>query len=307
VLAFATWGVVSAWQMVAAAGAATVAALWLLPGLIALHLFQLLISSQGWRVLFAEPPADWVAFHRLRVIREGIDSLLPVAQVGGEVIGAQLLARYGIPLALAAASVVVDVTLEFVSHLVFLLIGLVAWAILAPGGGRAVWLAVAAVAAAMVCGLLAAQRFGLLRLIEAMSRRIAARAPGLLAVSLDGLDDAAARLYARHGATFASAVLHLAAWTLGTLETWVVLKAVGQEVALPVALVVESLGMAARSAGFAIPGALVVQEAGFVLSAAAMGLPESAGLALSLVKRVREVGTGLIGLALWHHSRRVQA
>ncbi len=70
------------------------------------------------------------------------------------------------------------------------------------------------------------------------------------------------------------------------------------------AVAVEALGMAARSAGFAVPGALVVQETGFALAAAAVGLPEEAGLSLSLVKRVREVTVGLIGMALWRLGQR---
>jgi hypothetical protein len=65
--------------------------------------------------------------------------------------------------------------------------------------------------------------------------------------------------------------------------------------------------MAARSAGFAVPGALVVQETGFALAAAAVGLPEAVGLSLSLVKRVREVLVGLVGLALWWGERRRSA
>ena len=69
------------------------------------------------------------------------------------------------------------------------------------------------------------------------------------------------------------------------------------------ALVVETLGMAARSAGFAVPGALVVQEAGFMLAAGAAGLPPSLGLGLSLVKRIREIVVGLGGLALWRLER----
>jgi hypothetical protein len=96
----------------------------------------------------------------------------------------------------------------------------------------------------------------------------------------------------------------LLAWLLGSLESWVVLRALGMEVGPVQALVVEALGMAARSAGFAVPGALVVQETGFALAAAAVGLPEAPGLSLSLVKRVREVLVGLIGLGLWWLERR---
>ena len=69
---------------------------------------------------------------------------------------------------------------------------------------------------------------------------------------------------------------------------------------------VEALGMAARSAGFAVPGALVVQETGFALAAVAVGLPETAGLSLSLVKRAREICVGLLGLLLWRLENRVR-
>jgi hypothetical protein len=76
---------------------------------------------------------------------------------------------------------------------------------------------------------------------------------------------------------------------IGTVETLVVLHALGVPANLQRAVVVESLGMAARTAGCAIPGALAVQEGGFALAAMSIGLPGSAGLSLSLVNRVREV------------------
>jgi putative membrane protein len=303
----AAWAVLSAWQTVSAAGDATLRELWLLPGLVALHLTQLFLSAQAWRVLLPNPPTSRGIFYRLRLVREGIDSLLPVAQVGGELVGTQLLARCGVPLTLAAASVVVDVTLEFISQLVFLLLGLATWAAIVPGAQWGAWAGAGALAAVMAGGMVAAQRFGLLRLFEGLMRQIARRFPALATVSLDGLHATAIELYRRHGAMLVSTALHLLAWMLGSIETWVVLNTLGHDVSAPAAFVIESLGMAGRSAGFAIPGALVVQETGFVLAAAAMGLPESIGLALSLVKRVREVSTGLIGLALWHQSGRAQA
>ena len=310
-LACAGWAAVSAWQTVVTAGVQTLHVLWLLPALVALHLTQLLLSAQAWRVLLPAPPAGWFLFHRLRLVREGIDSLLPVAQVGGEVVGAQLLARAGLQLGLSAASVVVDVTLEFLSQIMFLVAGLMLWSAIEPAAsgvsawGR--WLGIGALAAIAAGAMMAAQIFGLLRLVEAITKRIAARLPALATLTLDGLHLSAVQLYRRRLPLIVSCVLHLLAWMLGTIESWAVLHALGFDVAWSTALVVESLGMAGRSAGFAIPGALVVQETGFVLAAAAIGLPESAGLALSLIKRLREVSTGFIGLALWHHSGRARA
>ncbi len=299
-MAAAAWGLVSAGRGVAGIGAGALHVLWLLPPLLALHLLQLFLSSRAWQRLL--PPTPRLRLFRLRIVREGIDSLLPVAQVGGEVVGAQLLAAGGIPLAVAGASVVVDVTVEFVTQLVFLLAGILALAITSPTGAWEAWIGAALLTAAAAIGLLAAQRFGLLRLLEALARRIAARWPA--ASGLTGLDAAAAASYRRTAPLAACAGLHLVAWLLGSLESWAVLRALGLPVDPAQAFVVEALGMAARSAGFAVPGALVVQETGFALAAAAAGLPAASGVSLSLVKRAREVTIGALGLGLWWWERR---
>ena len=45
---------------------------------------------------------------RVRFIREAINMLLPVAQVGGEIAGARVVTFSGIPAALPGATVLVD-------------------------------------------------------------------------------------------------------------------------------------------------------------------------------------------------------
>ncbi len=295
-MGFAAWAVLSTGQGAMALGEATLDALWLLPALAALHLLQLLISARAWQGLLPAPRKLARCF-RLRVVREGVDSLLPVAQIGGEVIGARLLAREGTTLAAASASVVVDVTIEFLSQIAFLLVGLAALAVAAPGAAWRAWLGAALLSAAAAAGLLAAQRFGLLRILEALARKIAQRAPGVAA--LDGMHAEATAAYRRRGPVARAAAWHLLAWMLGSIESWAVLHALGLAATPVQAVAVEALGMAARSAAFAVPGALVVQETGFALAAVAVGLPDAAGVSLSLVKRAREVTVGLLGLALW--------
>ncbi len=298
---FAAWAVVSLGHDMRAAGAGAWHALWLLPALVPLHLFQLLLSARAWGLLLPHR-LSLPMLYRFRIIREGIDSLLPVAQVGGEVVGARLLARRGPALAVAAASVVVDVTIEFLTQLVFLAGGAAVLAAAWHSRAWQGWVTATALTAAAAAALLAAQRLGLLRLLEALARRIAASWPA--AGALTGLEAAAAAMYRRRTPLATASGLHLLAWLLGSIESWAVLHTIGLPVSPAQAVVVESLGMAARSAGFAVPGALVVQETGFALAAAAVGLPETAGLALSLVKRVREVSVGLLGLALWGAERR---
>ena len=290
---FAGWAVVATGRGMLAAGAGALHALWLLPALVPLHLFQLLLSSRAWGCLLPDA-LPVLRLYRLRLIREGINSLLPVAQVGGEVVGARLLAVGGPTLAVAAASVVVDVTVEFLTQLVFLAAGLAALVAITGEAAVAGWLGAAMLTAAAAAALLAAQRFGVLRLLEALARKIAARWPG--AASLSGMDEAAAAMYRRTGALAGSAALHLLAWVLGSVESWAVLHTFGCPVTPAEALVIESLGMAARSAGFAVPGALVVQETGFALAAAAVGLAGSVR-AIPLARQARAGGVGRAGWA----------
>jgi len=119
-------------------------ALWTMPVLIALHLVQLLLSGISWRTICAARTMPGLGtFFRLRLIRESIDSLLPVAQIDGEVVGARLLAAPGMTTAVAGASVVVDLTMELAAQVLFLLIGLAALGLLRGQTSWLVWLEVA--------------------------------------------------------------------------------------------------------------------------------------------------------------------
>jgi putative membrane protein len=300
VLVLVVWVAVATWSDIRSALEHADRALWTVPVLVALHLVQLLLSSISWRILFTSMARPGLAtFYRLRLIREGIDSLLPVAQIGGEVIGARLLTATGIPAAVAGASVVVDLTIELVGQIVFLLVGLSAFAFLPGQTGWFLWLEVVAGAGLIVAAFLLAQHQGGLRLIETMVRSLAERFPALQGASIGGLHAAALGFYSRRALLVRAALIHALSWSLGSAETWLVLQAMGAAVTPLQALVVESLGMAARSAGFAVPAALGVQEGGFMVAAAAVGLSPELALALSLVKRVREIVVGLAGLFLW--------
>ena len=75
------------------------------------------------------------------------------------------------------------------------------------------------------------------------------------------------------------------------------------------ALVLESLTQAIKSAAFLVPGALGIQEGGFVLVGALFGLSPEMALAVSLVKRVRDLAMGVPALLVWQlvEGRRVVA
>src|ERR1700761_9390868 len=90
-------------------GAALAHARWGILLVVALHLPQTFLSALSWRGLVAgRARPSFGAFFVLRWIREGVNALLPVAQLGGAVVRGRLLAQRGIALGAASASVVVD-------------------------------------------------------------------------------------------------------------------------------------------------------------------------------------------------------
>ncbi len=288
--------------------AAITGAGWGVVLVIALHLPQTAASALGWRPLILDARPSLPRLFRLRFVREAVNALLPVAQVGGDVVRARLLVQTGVPLAASAASCTVDLTLEMASQAAFTLLG-VAALFGGPRSQAAEGLAIGgAVAAVLVAsGFLAAQRLGLAAHLSRLLVRLGERARWPALAGLQGLGQALERIYADPGRLAASGAAHLTSWLLGVLETGAGLWALGLHPSWREALVVESLGQVVRALGFAIPGALGVQEGGYVLICGLFGIAPAQALALSLIRRVRELALGAPGLMLWQWSELRQA
>jgi putative membrane protein len=270
-------------------------------GVALFHVAPLVADALGWRRLLDGPtqPSVWTMV-RARWIGEAINGLLPVLQLGGNVVKADLVARAGVPGAKAAASVVVDVTLVVTSQVCFTLLGLVLFA--AHLGGDRLWPTAAAGALVMslaLGGFYAIQRGGA---FERLARAIEHLGRGQwtsLVASGSAIDRAIVELYGERRTILASWTWHLASWLVGVGEVWLALRCLGHPVGLADAALLESLGQAVRAAAFAIPGALGIQEGGFLALGGALGIPPTTALALSIVKRVREIVLGIPGLVVW--------
>jgi hypothetical protein len=77
------------------------------------------------------------------------------------------------------------------------------------------------------------------------------------------------------------------------------LKLFGHPVSITAAIALESMTQAVRHVAFVIPAGLGVQEAGLVLFGHVLGIGGELGLAISMVKRMREVLWGLASLVSW--------
>jgi putative membrane protein len=280
------------------------AAGWGMLAVLALRLPQVLFAALGWAPLIddARRPG-WAALVRMRWIRDSVNALLPVAQVGGEFVRVHLLVRRGTGAAPATASVAVDLATELAAQFAFAAIG-VALLLRLPHQWEAAagWASVAtALCGAMALGFLAAQRWGLFRLVERLVPKLTGGRVSSHAESgvVAGLHESVLRLHCAPRRLWSSGAAHLASWLLGTLEAWAALRILGVEAGLAEALVIESLGQLARSLGFMVPGAFGVQEGGFVLACGLFGIPPEQAIAFALVRRIRDVAFAVPGLVAW--------
>ena len=269
------------------------------------HLVPLVASALGWWAVLRpvhRPPFATVL--SARWIAESINQLLPALHVGGNVVRAQRLARAGIDGALAGASVVVDITLHLFAQLLFTALGLsLLVARLRGAPFDATLLGGFAVSALAAASFYVAQRRGLFGAMATVLRGVV-EAAERLADGAGAIDASIDRLYRQPRALAVSEVWHVASWLLGAGETWLALRFLGHPVDLTSAVVIEGLGEAIRTVAFPIPGALGVQEGGFVLLGDVFGLTPDVSIALSLAKRVRELGLGVPGLVVWQLQRR---
>lgn len=275
-----------------------------LPAAIAIHAGQLVLAGLAWRNTLGDERLSRTFMARVRWIREGVNTLLPMAHIGGQVVGVRLLVQAGTAPVRAVVGTILDLTLEAAAQL--LVVVAAAGLLLAQREAGRDWLVWAGtgltVIGVTVAALALALRLGALRAVEAALARAAARWPGAAGWSMQGLHATLMQRQADRPAMLRALLLSAASWTLGTLEVWVILRALGADPGLGGCFVIESLAMAARSAGFAIPGAVGVQEGGFVLACGLFGIGTETALALSVLKRLRELAIGGTALIAWQFA-----
>ena len=284
-----------------AVAAAVAASGWAIVAVTAYHAVSLFCAAMAWQALLARRwPQPLPLYLFARAVREGANNLLPMAQIGGEVIGARVLALRGAVATQAAASVIADLTVETLAQLLYTALGLGLLALLGLGGGVVGWLIVGlAVATALLAGFLLAQRYGLFRLVETLFDRFAAERGWASLGAMAGLHDAVNAIYRDRRTTLTGGAWHLVAWILGAGENWLAFWFMGIPIGVAEAVALESVVQAARSAAFFVPLGLGVQEGGFVLAGALFGIGPEAALAVALIKRARDLLIGVPAMLAW--------
>ncbi len=271
-------------------------------GLALLCLYALLVFVSlafAWYFLLPRierfPVAD---FYIARLVRDSIAEISPFSPVGGMVAAARLMILKGMNGAHAAASVAGDATTEAMAQVVFLAFGLgfgfTQFRHLQGSGPVAEgMLAVLLLAVPGIAILIFLQKKG-----ASFAERIAAR---FFPQAKEGVSFHAAimELYDSRSRLAASSAFHLLAWIGGGVGTFISFRLVGGHIGLLNAVALEALLSTLRSIAAPVPAAIGVQEWGYAMLAPLFGLPAEMGVAVSLLKRAREIVLGVPALIYW--------
>ena len=275
---------------------------WVLLWLVPLHVAPVLLDSRGWQVLIHRRINAGVLFW-IATVREAVDRLLPVANIGGELVGVRLLAVMGVDGVAAAASVTTELLLTLFSQYMFVLGGVTCLLSVTDtvhsAGDELLGLGASLPIIVLLAALL---RHGSVfeRLEKVAVRALGGQTLRFLEGKWTALDAAIRELISSPGRWIRTLLWQLSGLLARVGETWITLRWLGHPVSLESALILESLSQAVRNFVFIVPAGLGVQEAALVGVGRLLGVDGELALALSLAKRMREILFGTPALLSWY-------
>jgi putative membrane protein len=257
----------------------------------------ILLLAGGWWVVAPEGQRPFSAFAAGRMVRDSAGACLPFSQVGGFLMGARAASLIGLPWTTAIISMVVDLTAEFISELLFAAAGLLV--LLSHMADDSMTLPIAGgIVAALGMGLAIFKLHGrALPVLVRFGEKILGgwSKGGLSGVSVSDL----AEMYSHTGRLTAATGVHLLGWIAKGIGNWLAFRLLGAHLGLIEALAIEGLLHALLIPAFVIPGYAGVQEAGYAGLGALFGLPPEISIGVSLLRRARDVAIGIPILIVW--------
>ncbi|MEY4708310.1 MAG: hypothetical protein RJB58_2033 [Pseudomonadota bacterium] len=233
-----------------------------------------------------------------RMIRDAVADISPLTVVGGMVASIRYMMLRKLLPSYAIASTAVDATTEMLAPVAFIALGVAICVVkLESMPDNATFYE------ALTAGVLIVLIFAVLALILANGgmkplKNLALRILPQLKVEASSTW----ALYEMFGSwrrITVSCAAHLAAWISSGLLIYLAFTLVGAKISLLEALAIEALLCMLRSLVFFVPASIGVQEAGYAMLAPLFGVPPELGLAVSLLRRAREIIAGLPALLVW--------
>ncbi len=264
----------------------------------------------GWEVL-----ARALGVHRVwlfiwgRMVRDCSTNLLPFSQLGGFFFGARAVMLHGLAWPEATATTVVDLTAEFIAEVVFAAIGLMILLVKDPNTDMRVPLEIGiGLAVVAATGFIWLQR-GASGLFAGLSSRIAARQLSGARETMSVLRERMNTIYEHRGHLALGFFWHLAGWVATGVGGWIAFRLLGARLDVAAGIAIESLVAAIAAVTFLVPVGAGVQEAGYTALGALFGVPPQLSLAVSLLRRSRDVVVGVPVLLIWQalEAKRLRA
>jgi glycosyltransferase 2 family protein len=296
--AFVLWLVLSHFDLALVRQALTRAGFGGLALVILAGLVAELVLAVGIIPLLPRPVPLAIVF-AARQLRDSSSDVLPITQVGGVAFAARAFVLAGLGAVESSASVIADLTTETFAQGLYVLVGVAASlsllhrsALLAPWTG------------AMLGGALFLSIASLLfAVLQLNGSRWAEKIGGKLFSSTTGhaqnFSAAVHAIYRQRGRVALSILLQFAGWIASGLWLWVVLAVMDLKPDLWSAIAIQALVEGLRSATVFIPAAIGIQEAGYAAVAPVFGLPPEIGLAVSLLRRARDILVAVPVLLVW--------
>ncbi len=272
--------------------------LWLIP----LRVGLLACEVRGWGALLGiGRRVSWFVLSWLGLVRDAVNTFLPVARIGGELVAIRLLCLKGLNAATVSASIVVETSIALVLQILMTVSGIAV--MLGHNAGQALLpdlLGGLGLAVVVVVIFVTIQiRVGLVSTVERVIGRFWRSRATSAGALFPGLDRKVVVLYRCPSALARCAAWQVFGFVAGAAELYVMAALMHIPLGLGQIFVLESLIQAVHSVSFVVPGALGVQEAGFVGLGLVLGIPADSALALALTRRLRQVAIGLPVLASW--------
>jgi putative membrane protein len=268
-----------------------------------------LCNTTGWRFAFP-PPRPSIRFRDLlaaRLAGEAINNLTPTATIGGEVVRGRML-QGSVDSSTAWASIAIAKLMQTLAQMGFVFLGLlivVRDTPLPEGFERGLLIGLVVLSSGLLTGIIM-QRRGMFTAGARLAGRLGVRTPERLHEQLQRLDAEIARFYTAPGAFLVSVLGFFGGWCMGVVEVYIVLYFLDVGATLGRAVTIEVLSVALDALLFFVPAKAGTQEGGKVLIFQLLGLDPTKGLALGIVRRLRELSWSMVGLVVLarHHARR---
>lgn len=277
--------------------------------------FSLLLLPPAWLPSFFAAVVSWyLLFPSGRIppftelslalwMGRAINTLLPVATIGGEIAKARLLMLWGKSGIDASASVLVDKTVQALALIPWAIIGNALLVYLAVDNELAMLILLGTLLLGLgIVGFILVQRAGMFGfIVHGIGKFTTTDGWDTITDNAREIDNLVKVIYSDKQRFLLAILWRTLGLALQTAEVWLACYLLGQPVSLAEALMLKSLTSIITDIAFIIPNGYGVQEGGYLMLGALVGLSPEFSLTISLATRIRELIIDLPGLLYWQH------